>query len=90
MIIIIIRIKIDVCIIVYISENLLAEGMEVRVETVYEDAGDASSVGTDGGWVGFETLHAYGRDSCIVAFPYHQLLFGVNRDWTTRDRYHKC
>lgn len=60
---------------------MLGKDTEVRVETVYDDAGDANRVCMDGGWVGFEALHAYGRDSCVVAFPYYQPLVCVNRDW---------
>lgn len=56
-----------------ISENLLCDD-EVRVETVYDDACDVNVMAR--AEVGFKTLHAYGRYCYVVAFPYHQVLFG--------------
>jgi len=60
-------------------ENLLGDDIETRVETVYDDLGDANTVCMNGGWVGFKTLHANGRNLCIMAFLFHQVLLGANR-----------
>ncbi|ANM58445.1 hypothetical protein AT1G56105 [Arabidopsis thaliana] len=48
-------------------ENLLGDDIETRVETVYDDLGDANTVCMNGGWVGFKTLHANGRNLSFSA-----------------------